>query len=71
MTDTNERDIAKIAEGLDRTRRIAMLTRDGMGEYSSTTYRKLSALGLVDHAFRLTDLGQAVRNHIIKDSPNA
>jgi len=57
-------DVAKIAEGLDRPRRRAMLTRDGMGEYNSTTFNKLLALGLVDHAFRFTDLGLAVRNHI-------
>jgi len=57
-------DARDIAVGLDNPRRKAMLTRDGLGEYSSTTFHKLRTLGLVDDAFRWTDLGLAVRQHL-------
>ena len=57
-------EIETIAKGLDNARRKAIMTRDGMGEYSSTSFNKLLALGLVDHAFRFTDLGQAVRDYL-------
>jgi hypothetical protein len=45
-----------------------MLTRDGLGEYNSTTFRKLRVLGLVDDSFRFTDLGLDVRAIIERDS---
>lgn len=51
-----------IAEKLDRPRKRAMMTRDGMGEYSCTTFKKLLDLKLVSLDFRFTDLGLDVRD---------
>lgn len=65
------KDMAKaatIAAKLDRPRKRAMLTRDGLGEYSSTTFKKLLDLELVSVDFRFTDLGLDVRDILLGEN---
>jgi hypothetical protein len=57
-------DVERIAKKLDNARRKAIMTRDGMGEYSTISFKKLLALGLVDDTFRYTDLGHSVRDYL-------
>lgn len=54
-------DAEKIAKGLRPTERKAMLSKDGRGEFSSSTLDRLEAKGLVDRSLWFTDLGLAVR----------
>jgi len=54
-------DAHDIAKGLDRPRRLAMLSDTTKGEFNSKTLRDLTRLGLIDAAWHLTDLGLAVR----------
>lgn len=88
ITDTNERDIAKIAEGLSEAQRRAIrcaipqgknLVNGGPAYWMGYGYNKptgviLHSKGIAEtpsRSFVLTPTGQAVRNHIMKDSPNA
>jgi len=78
ITDTNERDIAKIPEGLsDRARdrliygRLDWRDSDWQDHCGDLDCDDCSGYIPDAEPHRLSEKDKAVRNHIIKESPNA